>query len=178
MGREQVLPSSFAKLSRFGTPTYAVVAITAIALVIGLPVAISQGGFLAFAYIGALSGISLIILFISVSFTMIVGFLTRWRDEFNPIVHLLFPILAIIIFGIPLVGTFYPRPEPPFSWLPFLAIGWLLIGVAVSFWLAKNRSEVLSRIGRIFVDEGPEQPYPSAVPPQTVIPPEQRERRP
>jgi amino acid transporter len=174
MGRERMLPSSFAKLSRFDTPTYAVIAITAIALIIGLPVAISQGGFLAFAYIGALSGISLIILFISVSFTMIVGFLTRWRDEFNPITHLLFPIAAIVIFGIPLVGTFYPRPEPPFSWLPFLAIAWLAIGIVVAFWLARNRAEMLSRIGRVFVDEGPEQPYPSAVPPQTVIPPEDR----
>jgi amino acid transporter len=169
-----MLPGSFARLSRFNTPTYAVVAITAIALVIGLPVAISQGGFLAFAYIGALSGISLIILFISVSFTMIVGFLTRWRDEFNPITHLLFPVAAIIIFGIPLVGTFYPRPEPPFSWLPFLAIAWLAIGIVIAFWLARNRSEMLSRIGRVFVDEGPEQPYPSAVPPPTVIPPEDR----
>jgi amino acid transporter len=174
MGRERMLPSGLAKLSRFGTPTYAVIAITAIALAIGLPVSLSQGGFLACAYIGALSGISLIILFISVSFTMIVAFLTRWRDEFNPITHLLFPILAILIFGIPLVGTFYPRPEPPFSWLPFLAIGWLLIGVVVAFWLARNRSEMLSRIGRVFVDEGPEQPYPSAIPPETVIPPEQR----
>jgi amino acid transporter len=174
MGRERMLPSGLAKLSRYGTPTYAVIAITVIALVIGLPVAISQGGFLAFAYIGALSGISLIILFISVSFTMIVAFLTRYRDEFNPITHLLFPVGAILIFGIPLVGTFYPRPEPPFSWLPFLAIGWLLIGVVVALWLAKNRSEMLGRIGRVFVDEGPEQPYPSAVPPPTVIPPEQR----
>jgi amino acid transporter len=175
MGRERMLPSGFARLSRYGTPTNAVIAVTAIALVIGLPVAISQGGFLAFAYIGALSGISLIILFISVSVTTIVGFLTRWRDEFNPLTHLLFPLGAIGIFGIPLVGTFYPRPEPPFSWLPFLAIGWLVIGIGVALWLAANRSEMLSRIGHVFVDEGAEQPYPSAVPPETVIPPEQRE---
>jgi hypothetical protein len=103
--------------------------------------------------------------------------LTRWRTEFNPIKHLVFPLGAIIVFGIPLVGAFYPRPESPYSWLPFVAIGWLLLGVVVAFWLAANRSEMLSRIGRVFVDEAPEQPYPSAVPPKTVIPPEQRERQ-
>jgi amino acid permease len=172
------LPGGLAKLSRYGTPTYAVIAIAAIGLIIGLPVAISQGGFLAFAYIGAVAGISLIILFISVSFTTIIAFLGRYRSEFNPITHLVFPVGAILIFGIPLVGTFYPRPEAPFNWLPFVAIAWLLLGVIVAFWLAKNRSEVLSRIGKVFVDEGPVQPYPSAIPPETVIPPEQRERRP
>lgn len=175
MGRERMLPGGFATLSRYGTPTYAVVAVTAIALVIGLPVAISQGGFLAFAYIGALSGISLIILFISVSVTTIVAFLGRYRSEFNPIKHLLFPLAAIGIFGIPLVGTFYPRPEPPFSWLPFVAIAWLVLGIVVAFWLAATRSDALGRIGKVFLIEGPEQPYPSAVPPQTRIAPEERE---
>src|SRR4051794_38665383 len=164
MGRERMLPGDLAKLSRYGTPTYAVIAVAVIGLVIGLPVAISQGGFLAFAYIGAVAGISLIILFISVSVTTIVAYLGRYRSDFNPIKHLIFPIGAILIFAIPLVGTFYPRPPAPFSWLPFVAIGWLLLGVIVAFWLAKNRSEMLSRIGRVFVDEGPEQPYPSAIP--------------
>jgi amino acid transporter len=177
MGREQMLPGSLSKLSRFGTPGYAVVAVGMIALVIGLPLTIAEGGFLTFAYVGAVAGISLIMLFISVSFTTIVGFLTKWRTEFNPIKHLVFPLGAIIVFGIPLVGAFYPRPESPYSWLPFVAIGWLVSGVVVAFWLAANRSEMLSRIGRVFVDEAPEQPYPSAVPPTTVIPPEQRERQ-
>jgi amino acid transporter len=177
MGREQMLPGKLATLSRYGTPGYAVAAIAAIALLIGLPVTLAKGGFLAFAYIGAVSGISLIILFISVSITMIVAFLTRYRDEFNPIKHLLFPVGAILIFGIPLVGTFYPRPEPPYSWLPFVAIGWLLLGVIVAFWLAANRSEMLGRIGKVFLIEGPEQPYPSAIPPDPKIAPEERERR-
>jgi amino acid transporter len=177
MGRERMLPGDLAKLSRYGTPTYAVIAIAVLGLVIGLPVALSQGGFLAFAYIGAVAGISLIILFISVSVTTIVAFLGRYRSDFNPITHLVFPVGAILIFGIPLVGTFYPRPAAPFSWLPFVAIGWLVLGVIVAFWLASNRSEMLSRIGKVFVDEGPEQPYPSAIPPETVIPPQQRERR-
>ncbi|MBS1888583.1 MAG: APC family permease [Actinobacteria bacterium] len=174
MGRERMLPSKLASLSRYGTPGYAVAAITVIALAIGLPVTIAEGGFLAFAYIGAVSGISLIILFISVSVTMIVAFLTKYRGEFNPIKHLLFPLLAIVIFGIPLVGTFYPRPVPPYSWLPFVALGWLIIGVIVTAWLARNRSEVLARIGKVFLVEGPEQPYPSAIPPETVIAPEDR----
>ena len=178
MGRERMLPGRFASLSRFGTPTYAVIGVAAVGLVIGLPVAITQGGFLAFAYIGALSGISLIILFISVSVTMIVAFRTRYRDEFNPITHMLFPLAAIAIFAIPLVGTFYPRPEAPFSWLPFVALGWLVLGIFVALWLSARRSDAISRIGRVFVDEGAEQPYPSAIPPETRIAPEDRERRP
>lgn len=169
MGRENMLPSKVSALSKYKTPHVAVAAVTAIALVIGLPVSISQGGFLAFAYIGALSGLSLIILFITVSVAVIVSFRRQYKADFNPLLHVVVPLLGIAAFAIPLVGTFYPRPAPPYSWLPFVSVAWLALGILVALWLGRNRSEALNRIGRVFLAEGPEQPYPSAVPPDTRI---------
>lgn len=169
MGRERMLPHRFATLSRFKTPHNAVAAVGLVGLVIGLPVSLAEGGFLAFAYIGALSGLTLIILFISVSVAVIVAFRRQFKAEFNPFLHVLLPVLGIGIFAIPLVGTFYPVPEFPFNILPYISIGWLLVGIGVAIYLARNRSEVLSRIGRVFLIEGPEQPYPSAIPPDTHI---------
>ncbi|HEY1689949.1 MAG TPA: APC family permease [Solirubrobacteraceae bacterium] len=167
MGREQMLPRRLATLSRFKTPHYAVAVVGLLGLVIGLPVSIAEGGFLTFAYIGALSGLSLIILFISVSIAVIVSFRRQYKADFNPILHVVLPLLGIGTFGIPLVGTFYPVPESPFNILPYIAVGWLLLGVAVAIWLTRNRADVLNRIGRVFLVEGAEQPYPSAVPPDT-----------
>jgi amino acid transporter len=169
MGRERMLPHQVSALSKYKTPHVAVAAVTVLALVIGLPVSISQGGFLAFAYIGALSGLSLILLFISVSVGVIVAFRRQYKADFNPFLHLVLPILGIITFGIPLVGTFYPVPSAPYSWLPYIVLGWLVIGIIVAIWLGRYRAEALNKIGRIFLVEGPEQPYPSAVPPDTRI---------
>ncbi len=169
MGREHMLPSRFANLSRYKTPHVAVVAVTVLALAIGLPISIHNGGFLAFAYIGALSGLALIILFISVSVGVIVAFRRQYKADFNPFLHVVLPILGIITFGIPLVGTFYPVPAAPYSYLPYITLGWLVLGIVISIWLGINRSDALSRIGRVFLVEGPEQPYPSAIPPDTQI---------
>jgi amino acid transporter len=170
MGREDVLPRRLSALSRYHTPHVAVAVVAVLALVIGLPVSITQGGFLAFAYIGAVSGLSLILLFITVSIGVIVAFRTRFKREFNPIKHLVLPVLAIVTFGIPLVGTFYPKPASPFDVLPYIVVAWLLIGIGVAVWLTRNRSEVLGRIGRVFVDDIVEEPTsPSAVPSGTQV---------
>ena len=67
------------------------------------------------------------------------------------------------------MGTFYPVPSYPYNILPYVVLGWLVVGIGVTAWLARNRADVLSRIGRVFLIEGAEQPYPSAVPPSTVI---------
>ncbi len=169
MGRERMLPHKLSSLSKYKTPHIAVATVGTIALVVGLPVSISQGGFLAFAYIGALSGLSLIILFITVSVGVIVAFRRQFKSDFNPFLHLVLPVLGIATFSIPLVGTFYPVPASPFNVFPYCVIGVLAVGIIVSFWLKQSRPELLGRIGRVFLVEGPEQPYPSAVPPSTRI---------
>ena len=56
----------------------------------------------------SLSGLSLIIIFISVSVAVIVAFQRQFRADFNPILHLVLPVLGIVTFSIPLIGTFYP----------------------------------------------------------------------
>ena len=169
MGREHMLPERFGSLSRYKTPHVAVAVVAVLSLAIGLPVSITQGGFLTFAYIGALSGLSLILLFISVSVAVLVAFRTKYKPDFKPHLHVLLPILAIGIFAIPLVGTFYPVPSYPYNILPYVVLGWLVVGIGVTAWLARNRADVLSRIGRVFLIEGAEQPYPSAIPPSTLI---------
>lgn len=169
MGRERMLPTRLADLSRYKTPHISVAAVTVLALAIGLPISINDGGFLAFAYIGALSGLALLILFVSVNVGVIVSFRRQFKADFNPILHVLLPILGIGTFMIPLVGTFYPVPPSPYKYLPYITLGWLVLGILIALWLGVRRSDALNRIGRIFLVEGPEQPYPSAVPPDTKI---------
>jgi len=153
MGREGMLPRGLSRLSQFHTPHVAVVSIGVLSLVIALPISIWQGGFLAFAYIGAVAGLLLILSYILVSVGVIVAFRRRFVDEFHPVKHVVLPLLAIVIFGIPLVGSFYPKPTYPYNIFPYIALGWVVLGILVAVWLAHNRPEVLSRIGRVFLIE-------------------------
>jgi amino acid transporter len=163
MGREGMMPRAFARLSRYHTPHAAVFAIGVLSLVIGLPVSISQGGFLTFAYIGGIAGLVMIVSYILVSVGVIVAFRTRFVEDFHPVKHVLLPLLAIGVFAIPLVGNFYPKPVYPFDILPYIAVAWVLLGVLVAWWLSRSRPELLARIGRVFLIEGPEPPSTSQV---------------
>jgi hypothetical protein len=60
-------------------------------------------------------------------------------------------------------------PASPFNVFPYCVLGVLLAGILVALWLRRSRPELLGRIGRVFLVEGPEQPYPSAIPPSTRI---------
>ncbi|MGO9904829.1 MAG: hypothetical protein ACLP4R_00635 [Solirubrobacteraceae bacterium] len=83
---------------------------------------------------------------------VLVAFRREYKADFNPFPHVVLPLLGIVTFGIPLVGTFYPVPAAPYSWLPYIVLGWLVIGIIVALWLGRYRAGALSRIGRIFTD--------------------------
>jgi amino acid transporter len=163
MGRESMLPRHLSGLSRYRTPHVAILVIGLLSLAIGLPVSLSQGGFLTFAYIGGIAGLVMIVSYILVSAGVIYAFRTRFVSEFNPVTHVLFPLLAIGIFAIPLVGNFYPKPAYPFNILPFIAVGWVVLGVFVGYWISKRRPEVLARIGKVFLIEEGEPPTLSQI---------------
>lgn len=169
MGREGMLPRGLARLSRFHTPHVAVAAIGLLSLIIALPFSIANGGFLTFAYIGGVAGLVLIVSYILVSVGVIVAFRTRFVDEFNPITHIVLPVLAIVVFAIPFVGNFYPKPAYPFYILPYIAVGWIVLGIVVTWWLARTRPDVLGRIGRVFLIEGAAPPSTSQLEQSTRI---------
>jgi amino acid transporter len=153
MGREGVLPQAFGKVSSRRTPYVSIIGMTVLALAIGLPVSITSGGFLTFAYLGGIAGLALILSYITVNISLIVAFTHRYRSEFNVIRHMVFPLLATGLFLIPLVGTFYPTPAYPFDILPYITIGWLVLGIAIAAWLARARPEKLGKIGRLFIED-------------------------
>jgi amino acid transporter len=90
--------------------------------------------------------------YILVNLALIVAFRTKDRAEFNPVRHLLMPLGGIAIFMFPLVGTFYPKPAYPFDILPYISVGWLVVGIGVVIWLARTRPDKLANSGKVFVD--------------------------
>lgn len=92
-------------------------------------------------------------------------FLYYWqvrRDEFNPILHAIFPLLssaALIVVG---CKSLRPLPPTPTSYGALLAIGWLLIGAVVLLVMWQTgRDRWLLNAGKVF-EEAPAVPADSA----------------
>jgi amino acid transporter len=164
MGREGVLPKAFAHTHpRFKTPvnaTLAVVAVaTVMALIIGYPLSDSAFGqpFSNYYFWATTGTLLIIVVYIMICIGGIV-FFHRTRDtrRWNPLVHVLVPVIGAVVFGAALYGSVHPTPPGILKWTPYLAIIWLVIGIGVLAWLRSRRPDSVARIGSILGEEGSE----------------------
>jgi amino acid transporter len=157
MGREHMLPHKFAATSHRRTPHIAILGIGVLSIAVALPVSLHSGGFLTFAYLGGVAGIAFIIVYLSACIGVIAIFSRQWRTERRVLLHIVVPLIAIGLFCIPLVGTFYPVPASPFNVLPYIALAWLVIGIIAAIALRSRKPDLLSAIGRVFVEAEPDE---------------------
>jgi amino acid transporter len=163
LGRIGVFPHAFARLHpRRRSPVTGV----AVQFVIAVGAALGLG----FGY----DPVTAFVLLATVIVTVIIGvyvvvdlacagyFLRRCREAFNPVLHLLFPVLGIAAFipaltaaGIP-AFDFVSELSAPVSYAgPVVGI-WMLIGVVVLVVLVRRHPERVAQTGRIHLDEAPE----------------------
>ena len=150
MGREQALPPSLSRLSARHTPVTAIGWVTALALVIGLPLTYADGGPRAFGYLAGAAALSIVLIYLAVNIAAIRAFRTEFRDQFQPWRHLVVPGAAAVLFLFPLWGILHPRAYTLVSLLPFLALGWLCVGAIAAGVLRARRPTRLEALGRVF----------------------------
>jgi amino acid transporter len=162
MGREGVLPAAFARTHpRFKTPVNATIAVTVVAtlmaLLIGYPLSDSTFGqpFSNYYFWATVGTLVIIVVYIMLCIGGIV-FFWRTRDtrKWNPIWHVALPVVGAVVFGAAWYGSVHPTPPGILKWTPFVAIAWLLIGVAVLLWLRARRPDSVAKIGSILGEEG------------------------
>ena len=162
MGREGVLPRAFAYTHpRFKTPVNATLAVaaagTGMALLIGYPLSDSLFGqaFSNYYFWATLGTLAIIVVYMLLCLGGI-GFFSRTRDSrrWNPVMHVLVPLIGAVVFGAALYGSIHPAPPGILKWTPYVALAWLVAGIAVVSWLRARRPEAVARIGSILGEEG------------------------
>jgi amino acid transporter len=92
------------------------------------------------------------------SLAVLVYYGWRKRDEFNPILHGVFPIVSLVAMGILWYKSLRPWPPAPFHYGPISAFVWMGAGVVLVAVLAfLGKEDWLAAAGRA-VDERPETP--------------------
>jgi amino acid transporter len=150
MGREQVLPGSLARLSHRRTPVVAIGGVALLALVLGLPLTYTVGGPRTFGYLAGAGALSVVLIYLAVNIAVIRAFRTEFRDQFRLWRHLLLPAAAAVLFLFPLWGILHPRAYTLVNLLPFVALGWLCLGIIAAGILRARRPANLEALGRVF----------------------------
>src|SRR5215470_8661049 len=162
MGREGVLPAAFGRTHpRFQTPVVATIAVTVLAILMGLLVGYplhddAFGEPFSNYYFWATTGTLLIIVvYIMLCIGGMVYFRkTRDTRNWNPLVHVAVPLIGAVVFGAALYGSIHPTPPGILKYTPYVALVWLVIGLGVLAWLRRTRPDTVAQIGSILGEEG------------------------
>jgi amino acid transporter len=153
MGRDGVLPTALGKSHpRWGSPhiaTYVQFAFTALFGFI-LAATLGAGPSGAYAFVGSI-GASMIIVVYLVGCLGLIRYFAR-DSERSIIKHILLPIAGIAVLIYPLWAIAQPGQPAPFNLVPFIALAWLLIGVAVYMYLRAKAPNKLASVGSILAD--------------------------
>lgn len=164
MGRIGALPRWFGRVhDKRRVPLNAILVLTGGSFAISVITSYVFGGpSQGFAFTISLGAIFAILLYMSACLSVPFLYLRQLRREFNVIKHLVIPLIGVLVFLGPLVSTVYPVPPYPLNIIPYIDLGWLLLGLGVLAWLWRNRRDSVLATQMIVLEADPDaEPVPA-----------------
>jgi amino acid transporter len=157
MGREGGLPRAFAWTHpRFRTPWVGIATGLAVTALLGATLARHYGPLTFFFFLATTATLGILATYILVALAGIVFFGRSRVGGYNLVLDLALPLLAIAICAYSIYKSIWPRPPAPISYAPWIAGGWLLLGIAIAVYLNLRAPERVRAFGSILAEgEGP-----------------------
>lgn len=157
MGRAGVLPGAFGKVHpTYKTPANAVHFVFVLALVLALGVGTWLGTSNAFALLGTLYTVMVLVMYLFSAVALPVYYRREHPAEFNVLLHAAIPAIAVVVILASLWSLVNPVPAVPIVYALPAAVAWLAIGVVVVLYLRANHPEYLAAGRKIFVPDDAE----------------------
>src|SRR6266513_4412081 len=164
LARIGLLPSMLGRIHpRFSTPHVAVnvQALGGIILAVALGT-IAGGPLPAFALLGTMAGIIVVVIYILTNLSNLVFYLRERRTEFNLLLNGLVPVVGTLIFLPALVAAFgidflnlgITSLVPPANLAPIIIGIWMVAGIALLIYFAVKEPARITDTGHVFVEEG------------------------
>jgi amino acid transporter len=153
MGRSGVLPKALAEVSPTRkTPDKAIAAEAGVCAFAFLLMLIFSVEDVFFTWALTIT-LGLILMYILANAGVIRYYLTVKRAEFNPLLHIVLPIVASVAVGYVGYKSVVPLPDAPARYAPIVLIGWLAVGAALLVWQnARGNREWLAK-AQLAMDE-------------------------
>jgi amino acid transporter len=81
-------------------------------------------------------------------------FFKQTQRSYNPLLHLVVPVVGALLFAAALYGSIYPTPPHPLNYTPYITLIWIILGLVVLSMLRSRKPEAVQRIGSILGEEG------------------------
>jgi amino acid transporter len=160
MGREGVIPRWFGPTHHtFKTPANATVTVAAVSIVLAAILGFGYGDDLGnqpltvYYFFATLGTLLIIVVYVGLCLGGAVYF-RRTHARWNPVAHLVVPVVGAVLFAAALYGSVYPAPPAPIKATPYIAAIWIVLGVAVLMALKKSNPAAVERIGSMLGEEG------------------------
>lgn len=105
-----------------------------------------------FLFLAGVGGITIEAIYVFVSIAAIAWFRRELKGEYNVLKHLVAPLVAVLGAGAALYGSFLPslNPEadPLTRSMPYVALVWIIAGLAYIFYLRSSQPGLVAKIGR------------------------------
>ncbi len=164
MARNGIAPKALARTHpEFKTPNVAILVNTFIAVALSLLLGWKWGPLNGFIILATAATVVVILVYMIVMAGSIRYYLTVRRDAFNPLIHLVFPVVGIVMFAFPLYYQYVPLPAYPIRYAVWFALGWVIAGLVIGAIMLQTRPQALRNAERIYVDDDTMTPAPAAV---------------
>ena len=173
MGQSGTLPPTFAVVHpKYKTPTTAILVQLALSIASAIGVGLWLGASNAYFLIdGLILVIACVVIYIMGNLACFLLYWRTRRDQFNVVMHLIFPIISTAALIYALIKSF-PTPYP-FNLSPWIDAVWLLIGVGILvYFKIKGNETWLLEAGKALGEEGEPSLLDDAVPGEATTPQE------
>src|SRR3954462_11745798 len=138
----------------FKTPHIAIVWMSAFAFILSLILGWKWGPLVGFALIATLAVIVVVVVYILICLGCVWHYWTKRRDEFNWFLHFVVPIAGAVLFFFPLYYQYVKFPPTyPIKYANWVALGWIGVGIILTFWLMATQPEKLRDMDRVYVED-------------------------
>lgn len=155
MGRTGTLPRALAHTNRFRVPDTAIIVTMIVALVCTLLPGLLYGTTIAFAFIGTIITIPIILVYIATCVSVPFFYLREHPEEFNVLRHIVAPLIPVLVLCAVIYSQVVPLLLPPYQAAPLsyavpICIAWIVIGVVIVTLLSTRAPNILAQSDKIY----------------------------
>ena len=152
MARTGALPEALAKVQpTHATPIVAVVVQSTVSLVVLLAAGLPLGAFDLFNVLGTTGTFVYVPIFILMNVAAYRFIRSQHPEEFSVAKYVVAPVVSTVALALIVYNSLHPLPDMPIRLAPFIALAYLLLGLAVLYGrnLRPGRTDWMARAGQL-----------------------------